>query len=122
VWGTAFNQDNIRAVLGLNKQWGYTRLTVSTLHRQIEIPDGNRDSATGRFAFDVPQNARFVNGKYVAGSGQQFPTLNNFLSYNPDISSYQILHHDEVWWQNSIMPVREGSGWISAIPAARDMK
>jgi len=111
VWGTAFNQDNIRAVIGLNKQWGYSRLTASTLRRQIEIPDGNRDSATGRFEFDVPQNAQFVNGKYVTGSGQVFPTLGNFLSYKPAISSYQVLAHDEVWWQNSFYA---GKGRIGA--------
>jgi iron complex outermembrane receptor protein len=102
VWGTAFLQGNARAVIGLNRKWGYTRLSVSTLHKQIEIPDGNRDSATGRFEFDVPLHAQFVSGKYVPGSGQIFPTLGYFLSYNPNISSYQVLNHDELWWQNSI--------------------
>jgi iron complex outermembrane recepter protein len=103
VWGTAFIQDNLRAVLGLNRKWGYTHLTISTLHRQIEIPDGNRDSATGRFEFDVPLNAQYANGgKYVLGSGQIFPTRSNFLSYDPNISSYQVLSHEAVWWQNSI--------------------
>jgi iron complex outermembrane recepter protein len=111
VWGTAFNQDNIRGVIGLNRQWGTTRLMASTLHRQIEIPDGNRDSATGQFEFDVPLGAQFFNGKYVAGSGQVFPTLANFLSYKPDISSYQLLNHDEIWWQNSIYA---GAGRIGA--------
>lgn len=101
VWGTAFIQRNARAVIGWNRKWGYTRLSVSILHKQIEIPDGNRDSATGRFEFDIPLHAQFVNGKYVPGSGQVFPTLSNFLSYNPDISSYQILNHNEIWWQNS---------------------
>lgn len=103
VWGTAFNQGNARAVMGVNKKWGYSRLTVSFLHRQIEIPDGNRDSATGQFEFDVPQNAQYTStGNYVPGSGQIFPTRANFFSYYPDISSYQVLNHDEVWWQNSI--------------------
>jgi iron complex outermembrane recepter protein len=111
VWGTAFVQGNARAVIGWNRKWGYTRLSVSTLHKQIEIPDGNRDSATGRFEFDVPQNAQFVNGKYVPGSGQVFPTLSNFLSYSPDISSYQVLNHNEVWWQNSF---NAGRGRIGA--------
>ncbi len=111
VWGTAFVQSDVRAVLGLNKQWGYTRLSVSILHRQIEIPDGNRDSATGQFEFDVPQNAEWANGQYVPGTGQIYPTRVNFFSYNPDISSYQVLDHDEVWWQNSI---NAGAGRILA--------
>jgi len=111
VWGTAYRQDNIKATIGINRDWGSSRLIVSTLHRQIEIPDGNRDSTTGRFEFDVPLGAQFVNGKYVPGSGQIFPNRANFLSYNPDISSYQILNHDEVWWQNSI---NVGAGTIGA--------
>jgi len=89
VWGTAFTQSNIRAVIGLDRKWGYSHLTVSALHKQIEIPDGNRDSTTDQFEFDVPQN------------GQIYPNRANFLSYHPDISSYQVLDHDEVWWQNS---------------------
>jgi iron complex outermembrane receptor protein len=116
VWGTAFRQDNIKATIGLNKEWGYSRLTLSTLHRQIEIPDGNRDSTTGRFEFDVPQGAQFINVKfaneyYVPGTGQVFPNRGNFLSYNPNISSYQILNHDELWWQNSF---NVGNGTIGA--------
>lgn len=89
VWGTGFIQQNLRGLIGLNKKWGYSHLSFSVLHRQIEVPDGNRDSATGQFAFDFPQN------------GQLFPNRKNFLSYSPDIAGYQILDHDEVWWQNS---------------------
>jgi len=111
VLGTAFFQSNLKAVIGMNRSWGYSRLTISTLHKQIEIPDGNRDSTTGQFEFDVPSGAQFVNGKYVPGTGQVFPTKVNFLSYNPDISSYQVLNHDEVWWQNSI---NVGRGSIGA--------
>ncbi len=111
VWGTAYRQDNFKATVGVNRDWGSSRLIVSTLHRQIEIPDGNRDSTTGQFEFDVPLGAQFVSGKYVPGSGQVFPNRANFLSYNPNISSYQVLNHDEVWWQNSI---NVGAGSIGA--------
>jgi iron complex outermembrane recepter protein len=117
VWLTAYNQSNVRGMVGLNKKWGYTRLSVSMLHRQVEIPDGNRDSATGQFAFDNPQsngygspqyyssanapNANLV-GTLIPGTGQVLPNRANFLSYNPNISVYQVLEHDEAWWQNSI--------------------
>ncbi len=88
VWGTAWQQQNARLTIGLNKSWGYTRLTVSALHRRIEVPDGNRDS-TGRFMFDAPQN------------GQLYPTRADFLSYNADIASDKILNEYQTWWQNS---------------------
>ena len=90
VWGTAYVQQNIRGLIGVNKKWGYSHMSFSVLHREIEVPDGNRDSATGQFAFDVPQN------------GQLLPNRSNFLSYYPNISGYQVLDHDEFWWQNRI--------------------
>ncbi len=118
---TAFNQSNVRGMVGLNKKWGYTRLSVSALHRQIEIPDGNRDSATGQFAFDNPQSNGYGSPQYyssnpaspnyttnqnligvlVPGTGRTLPGRSDFLSYNPGTSVYQVLEHDEVWWQNS---------------------
>lgn len=89
VWGTAWNQLNGRVVLGINRSWGYSRLTLSALHRRIELPDGNRDS-TGRFMFDFPQ------------SGKIYPTRSDFLSYNADIASDKSLGEYQAWWQNSI--------------------
>jgi iron complex outermembrane recepter protein len=89
VWGTAWQQENARLTLGLNRKWGYSRLTVSALHRRIQVPDGNRDS-TGKFEFDFPQN------------GQRYPTNSDFLSYDADIASDKILDEYQTWWQNSI--------------------
>ncbi|MEO6883507.1 MAG: TonB-dependent receptor [Bacteroidia bacterium] len=90
IWGTAWQQSNARLTIGLNKSWGYTRLTVSALHRRIQVPDGNRDSATGQFMFDAPQN------------GQIYPNKSNFLAYNPTIAGDKILDENQIWWQNSI--------------------
>ncbi len=89
VWGTAWNQTNARLTLGLNRSWGYSRLTLSALHRRIEVPDGNRDS-TGRFEFDSPQNGRI------------YPTRSDFLSYAANIAGDKILDEYQAWWQNSI--------------------
>ena len=90
VWGTAWQQQNVRLTLGLNKSWGYSRLSVSALHRRIQVPDGNRDSATGQFEFDAAQN------------GQIYPNRANFLAYNPNIAGDKILDEYQTWWQNSI--------------------
>jgi iron complex outermembrane receptor protein len=99
VWGTAYTQSNVRGVVGMNEKWGYSRLSVSLLHRRVEVPDGNRDSATEQFEFDVPQN------------GQVYPGRASFLSYSPIIAGDQDLEHDEIWWQNSI---NVGKGTIGA--------
>ncbi len=90
VWGTAYNQDAVRGMIGISRKWGYSRLSFSILHRDVEVPDGNRDSATGQFAFDYPQN------------GQFFPNNTNYLSYNPNFAGNQVLDHATTWWQNRI--------------------
>lgn len=96
VWGSAWNQGNARLTLGLNKPWGYSRLSLSALARRIQVPDGNRDS-TGHFLFDNPVGEKTA------------PTLSNFLSYNATIASDKILDDYQAWWQNSI---RAGNGSI----------
>ncbi len=89
VWGTAWNQTNARLNLGINKDWGYSRLTLSALHRRIEVPDGNRDS-TGRFEFDARQNGRL------------YPVRSDFLSYAANIAGDKVLDEYQAWWQNSV--------------------
>ncbi|HEV3412073.1 MAG TPA: TonB-dependent receptor [Puia sp.] len=90
VWGSAWNQGNGRLTLGLNKSWGYSRLTLSALYRRIQVPNGNRDSATGKFVFNNP-----VGDKSA-------PSLSNFLSYNATIPSDKVLEEYQAWWQNNI--------------------
>jgi len=89
VWGTAWNQVNARLILGINRSWGYSLLTLSALPRRIEVPDGNRDS-TGRFEFDSPHDGRI------------YPDRSDFLSYNADIAGDKILDEYQAWWQNSV--------------------
>jgi iron complex outermembrane receptor protein len=90
VWGSAFNQGNVRLTLGLNKTRGYSRLTLNALRRRIQVPDGNRDSVTGKFIFDNPVGEKTA------------PTLANFLSYDATIASDKILDEYQAWWQNSL--------------------
>jgi iron complex outermembrane receptor protein len=89
VWGTAWNQLNARLVLGINRSWGYSRLTLSALHRRIELPNGNRDS-TGRFIFNTPHDGRI------------YPNRSDFLSYSANIASDKSLGEYQAWWQNSL--------------------
>ncbi len=91
VWGSAWNQGNGRLTLGINKSWGYSRLTLSALYRRIQVPDGNRDSATGKFIFDTP-----------LGNGKIFPTISNFHSYDAGIAGDKKLEEYQAWWQNHI--------------------
>lgn len=107
VWGSAFNQGNGRLTIGFNKPWGYSRLTFNTLHRRIEVPDGNRDSVTGKFVFDNP-----VGGKVA-------PSLRNYLWYDAKIAGDKMLNEYQAWWQNKLNIHNGGLsmdlGWTSSV-------
>jgi iron complex outermembrane receptor protein len=49
VFGTAFAETDANASLGLHKKWGYSHLDFTLFDDLQEIPDGSRDSATGKF-------------------------------------------------------------------------
>jgi len=59
VYGTAFNETDLSAYIGLNKQWGYSHLNFSMFDDLQEIPDGSRDSTTRQFTKQITENDLF---------------------------------------------------------------
>lgn len=59
VYGTAFNETDATAYLGMHGNWGFTHLSVSYFNDLQEIPDGSRDSSTGRFTKQITEIDRF---------------------------------------------------------------
>lgn len=55
VFNTAFNETDANLALGLHKGWGYSHLSLSLFDDLQEIPDGTRDSATGKFMQQVTE-------------------------------------------------------------------
>jgi len=53
VYGTAFNETDLDGSVGINRSWGYSHINVSIFDQLLEIPDGTRDSATGKFTKPV---------------------------------------------------------------------
>jgi len=49
VYATNFKEKDARAMVGLNKSWGYSYLNFSLFDDEQAIPDGSRDSATRQF-------------------------------------------------------------------------
>lgn len=59
VYGTAFNETDLRGYIGLNKQWGYSHLNFSLFNDLQEIPDGSRDSITRKFTKQITEADTF---------------------------------------------------------------
>lgn len=48
VVNSGYSESNIKALLGINRRWGYTHLTLSSFNMKLGIVEGIRDS-TGQF-------------------------------------------------------------------------
>ncbi len=55
VFGTAFNETDGNASLGLHRKWGYSHLDVVAYNDLQEIPDGSRDSLTRKFTRQISE-------------------------------------------------------------------
>jgi len=54
-YNTAFQETDAFASIGINKSWGYSHFNVSLFDDLQEIPDGSRDSATGKFTKQISE-------------------------------------------------------------------
>ena len=59
VFNTAFKETDAGMSLGLHGKWGYSHLGLSLFDDLQEIPDGSRDSATGRFTQQITEADTF---------------------------------------------------------------
>ena len=73
VFGTAFNETDVTASLGLHRKWGYSHLNFVLFDDLQEIPDGSRDSASWKFTRQITE----------------IDTVREIVS-NADLNSYKI--------------------------------
>ncbi len=53
VYATGFKERDARAMVGINKSWGYSYLNASLYDDLQDIPDGSRDSLTRKFTYQI---------------------------------------------------------------------
>ncbi len=91
VFNSRFRNADFGAMLGVNKQWGYSRLSFSSFNQTLGIAEGDRDSA-GNFV--KPVNLNGVESiETVSGA--------DGLSYQKQ-HPYQIINHQKLAWNNSL--------------------
>src|SRR5205085_10157474 len=49
VWNSGYGENDFKAILGLNKKWGYSHLRLSLFDLKLGIIEGARDETTGAF-------------------------------------------------------------------------
>jgi iron complex outermembrane receptor protein len=55
VYNTGFRELDFSGSAGINREWGYSHLGVSTFNDLQEIPDGSRDSASRKFTKQITE-------------------------------------------------------------------
>jgi iron complex outermembrane receptor protein len=56
VLNSRFNERNFGGFVGLNKQWGYSHLILSSFNQNLGLVEGTRDAGSGRFLI-FPESA-----------------------------------------------------------------
>ncbi len=92
--GTQFHERAANALLGLNKEWGFTHLTLGYYHITPSITEGERDPEAGDLLYDEDQ---YSNG--------------NLKTYRKALP-YQQIHHYKAVLDNSFTL---GNGLLKAI-------
>jgi len=59
VYGTAYQETDASAFVGLNKEWGYSHLSFTAYDDLQEIPDGSRDSISRKFTKQITEADTF---------------------------------------------------------------
>ena len=87
VANSAYTENNFKALLGVNRKWGYSHLTLSSFNLKMGIIEGARDSATGQFLqhFLVAGPADSVD----IAPADEFKKYNNFPVIHQHVRHYK---------------------------------
>ena len=88
VLNSRFNENNFGGYLGLNKQWGYSHLIVSSFNQNLGLVEGLRDGTTGEFL------------AYPESALERIATSADFEGRTPQ-TPYQNVRHHKVASDNS---------------------
>ncbi len=92
VWNSAYGESDLKAVLGLNRKWGWSRLTLSYFDLKLGIVEGARDSATGKFTQNV-----LIDGE----GGADIAPASKYTDHNFYTTIHQLVRHYKAVWDNS---------------------
>jgi iron complex outermembrane receptor protein len=94
VWNSGYGENDVKGTVGINRKWGYSRVTLSSFDLSLGIVEGARDSATGKF------------DKHVLGSNNSdslaIVPSNQYTQYNYNNIVHQHVRHHKAVWDNNI--------------------
>ncbi len=101
VFGTAFNETDANASVGIHRKWGYSHLNFVLYDNFQLIPDGSRDSATRKFTKQITEADDF----------RPIVSDQELTSYSITDKPHQHIQHYRVFWNNNFVI---GDGLLTA--------
>jgi iron complex outermembrane recepter protein len=106
VANSAYSESNAKALVGINRNWGYSHLTLSSFDLKMGIIEGARDSATGKFLqhFPVPGPGDSIG----IASASSFTKYNNFPVIHQHIRHYKAVLDNSFALEGGRLNIRLG--------------
>ncbi len=93
VFNSGYGQSNFKGSIGVNRKWGYSRLTLSSFDLKLGIVEGGRDEETGQF-----------NRHIATDDGEDSTVIvtdSELKSYAHDLVIFQHVRHYKAVFDNS---------------------
>jgi len=87
VFNSKFNEKDFGGYIGLNKNWGYSRIYLSNFDQHLGLVEGDRDDTTGQFLKLINDNGT---------ESEEIATDKDFKSTDPYIPRQRIQHFKTV--------------------------
>lgn len=106
VWNSGMAENDFKAILGFDKKWGYSHLTLSAFDLKLGVVEGARDSATGLFT----QHFLDSNGEDSMGiaPSSDFKRYNYFPIIHQHIRHYKTVLDNNFIIGKSQLQIRLG--------------
>ena len=89
VFNSRYNELNFGGYIGINKNWGYSHLLVSSFNQKLGLIEGSRDTVTGAFTV-------------FAATPQAHTATTDELNSRDFLTPYQQINHFKIGLDNSI--------------------
>jgi iron complex outermembrane recepter protein len=106
VVNSAYSESNAKALVGINRNWGYSHLTLSSFDLKMGIIEGARDSATGKQLqhFMIPG----PNDSMGIAQPNTFTKYNNFPVIHQHIRHYKAVLDNSFALEGGRLNIRLG--------------
>ncbi|MBC7553281.1 MAG: TonB-dependent receptor [Taibaiella sp.] len=88
VFNSRFRNTDYGASVGVNKSWGSSKISFTGFNQLLGLPEGERDSATGRFLKEIPDTTEIVTDAMGRSYAMNVP--------------YQHIQHYKWVWDNNL--------------------